>query len=381
MAFRKRNVAVGRGGVTDQSSGSEATILSPGTRPSSLTSQPVTSSGTLSLDDLLGGHGGMPLGSSLFIEESGTTDFAGALLRFYAAEGICQNQYVHVVGVGEAWVRELPGLVEEKSSRAATASKPSDDERMKIAWRYEKLGQAGERALPDRSAPSKPDDPDQTRFCHVFDLTKRLSIPPDTKINYVPVRSLSKPFDGMVKSIHETLKSSPPQSTHRIVVPTILSPAIWPPSASQPTNFLAFLHSLRSLLSQYPTRSSAMMTLPLELHPRSSGLMRWTELLSDGVLELTPFPHLTDATNPASESRTSKDTQEQPQGMLRVHKLPVTTERGEGGAGVGNSLGADLAFTVSRRKFIIKPYSLPPLEGDQDAQKEAGQITGKDVEF
>jgi elongator complex protein 4 len=48
---------------------------------------------------------------------------------------------------------------------------------------------------------------------------------------------------------------------------------------------------------------------------------------------------------------------------------------------VGNSIGEDLAFTVSRRKFVIKPFSLPPLEGDQEARKEVGQLTAKDVEF
>lgn len=96
------------------------------------------------MDDLLGGHAGLALGSSLLIEESGTTDFAGALLRYYAAEGLCHGHVVHVVGVGENWVRELPAVAEEKSSRK-TASSTADDEKMKIAWRYEKLGQAGER--------------------------------------------------------------------------------------------------------------------------------------------------------------------------------------------------------------------------------------------
>ena len=48
----------------------------------------VTSTGTASLDGLLGGHSGLALGNSLLIEESGTTDFAGALLKYYAAEGI-----------------------------------------------------------------------------------------------------------------------------------------------------------------------------------------------------------------------------------------------------------------------------------------------------
>lgn len=124
-----------------------------------------------------------------------------------------------------------------------------------------------------------------------------------------------------------------------------------------------------------------MVTLPLELYPRNSGLVRWAEIFSDGVLELTPFPHLMDTSNGLAESGGARGSEEQPQGMLRVHKVPINTERGEGGAGAGNSMGEDLAFTVSRRKFTIKPFSLPPLEGDQEAQKEAGKLTGKDVEF
>jgi elongator complex protein 4 len=124
-----------------------------------------------------------------------------------------------------------------------------------------------------------------------------------------------------------------------------------------------------------------MTTLPLELYPRTTGLVRWVEILNDGVIELTPFPHLMDASNALAESGGARSSEEQPQGLVKVHKIPINTERGEGGAGVGNSIGEDLAFTVSRRKFVIKPFSLPPLEGDQEAQKEGGQLTAKDVEF
>ena len=122
------------------------------------------------------------------------------------------------------------------------------------------------------------------------------------------------------------------------------------------------------------------MTLPLELYPRATALVRWTELLVSGVLELTPFPHLINSSN-TEHSGTSSGTKEQPQGMLKVHKLPMVTERGEGGAGAGNSTGEDLAFTVSRRKFVIEPFALPPVEGDQEAQGEGGGLTGKAVEF
>ena len=174
------------------------------------------------------------------------------------------------------------------------------------------------------------------------------------------------------------LSSTEASSIHRIVIPTVLSPALYPPSASRPENFLAFLHALRALLRQYSSRLTAMVTLPLELYPRHTALIRWAETLCDGVLELTPFPHLMEASNAANDA---KGNEEQPQGMLHVHKLPIITERGEGGAGVGNSIGEDLAFTVSRRKFVIQPYSLPPVEGDQEAQSEAGKVTAKDVEF
>lgn len=52
--------------------------------------------------------------------------------------------------------------------------------------------------------------------------------------------------------------------------------------------------------------------------------------------------------------------------MAKVHRLPVIHENGRGGgAGAG---GDDLAFTVTRKNFSIKPFSLPPVDGDTDAQ-------------
>lgn len=56
-----------------------------------------------------------------------------------------QGHKVHVVGVGQQWGRELPGLVGaagavgEESDAGAAGNK----EKMKIAWRYERLGEFG----------------------------------------------------------------------------------------------------------------------------------------------------------------------------------------------------------------------------------------------
>ena len=144
MAFKKRNATIGRSSADVSSSEFVVNAHSPGVRPSLLTSQPITSTGSSSLDSLLGGHGGLALGSSLLIGESGTTDFAGALLKYYAAEGICHGHTIHIVGVGNGWVRELPGVADRGGSTRRGAA-IENKEKMKIAWRYERLGQAGER--------------------------------------------------------------------------------------------------------------------------------------------------------------------------------------------------------------------------------------------
>ena len=95
-----------------------------------------------------------------------------------------------------------------------------------------------------------------------------------------------------------------------------------------------------------------------------SGLTKWLELLSDSVYELAPFPHSADA---ETMSGLDPDTKEgSPQGLLRIHKLPLIHEMGSG------TIPADLdwTFSLSRRKFVIKPYNLPPIEGDTEAQQD-----------
>lgn len=169
MSFRKRNAPLssipGRGPAAASSSTVSASTPrverdnsrrplapppapiqphAPGIRPSPVDGRPITSTGTQSVDALLAGHGGLALGHSLLIEENGTTDYAGALLRFYAAEGVVQGHTVHVVGVGEYWGRDLPGLVgaADKAEKEVDVGLQRRDEKdkMKIAWRYERLG-------------------------------------------------------------------------------------------------------------------------------------------------------------------------------------------------------------------------------------------------
>ena len=100
----------------------------------------------------------------------------------------------------------------------------------------------------------------------------------------------------------------------------------------------------------------------------------------DGVLEMTPFPH--DSIFATSSQSGSKGKEEKPQGMLKVHKLPIFHERGGGGTGSEATAG-DWAFALSRKRFKIEAFSLPPVEGDNEAQQQAegSAAKAKDLEF
>jgi elongator complex protein 4 len=221
-------------------------------------------------------------------------------------------------------------------------------------------------------------------FCHIFDLTKKLEHPPEATISYLKVlpHPGRSPFSAIVEQLHNSLAEAPPTTVHRLVIPGLLSPQLFPPHSCQPHYVLQFLQGIRVLLAAYPNRLVAMITFPLSLFPRHTGLVRWMELLSDGVIELTPFPHSSDQDSaiPKPAGGDSGNNEEPPQGMLKLHRLPIFHERGGGSSLVGE----DWAFTLSRRKFTIKPYSLPPIEGDTEAQQTGSasqQPKNSDMEF
>jgi elongator complex protein 4 len=134
MSFRKRNIAISTANSASPTSPKKCATQVPGVKPSPLIAVATTSTGTASLDKLLGLNAGLALGSSLLIEEKGTTDFASALLRCFAAEGVLQGHAVFCVAPEGAIV--LPGVIEEKEY---SRKEELDGGKMKIAWRYESL--------------------------------------------------------------------------------------------------------------------------------------------------------------------------------------------------------------------------------------------------
>ena len=105
------------------------------------------------------------------------------------------------------------------------------------------------------------------------------------------------------------------------------------------------------------------------------------ELLSDGVLELTPFPSTSseDVAQPVSNAGAGQG--DHFQGILQIHSLPILHEKGGGGSG-NLQLGENLGFAVSRKTFSIRPYHLPPVEGEPNAQDASKEKQMKvDLEF
>ncbi|KAK4134192.1 PAXNEB-domain-containing protein [Trichocladium antarcticum] len=393
MSFVKRNTVLSaRPGRPLPQAAAEKQQLAPGIRPSPLDGRPTTSTGTASLDQLLAGHGGLPLGTCLLIEEQGTTDFSGIVLRYYAAEGLVQGHQVHLVGFPPEWRHQLPGLAAPDKKSNAAQPPPAPEEKMKIAWRYEALGNSATAGASTRT------DGANGTFCHSFDLAKRLS-PSACKGTLHPTSSTgppmlgprsrsstTSPFRAIIAHLQTKLSTSAPTEIHRLVIPSLLLPTLYFPECTQPSEILPFLHSLRALLRQYPTQLTAVITLPISLFPRSAGLVRWMELLCDGVIELIPLPANPAAPPPpppSSSSKSAADKQDQaPQGLLKVHTLPVYHEKGGGGAAT-SLFRETLAFSLSAsRGLTIKEFSLPPVEGEEGGERP-GEGKGKEegIEF
>lgn len=167
-------------------------------------------------------------------------------------------------------------------------------------------------------------------------------------------------------------------------MPNLLSPTAYEGAACRPEEVLQFLHALRALLRRHAAQATALITLPLALFPRTAGLTRWLELLSDGVLELVPLrsdslvaqhARIPDPSSSSSSSgnnssgdnnkkKTSAE-EEKIQGLLKVHALPVFDERGGGSTEAHAARCEDQAFGLSRsRGLVIRPFSLPPVLDD-----------------
>lgn len=183
-----------------------------------------------------------------------------------------------------------------------------------------------------------------------------------------PTLSGGSPYTTILKPLQQLLETQNANTSSpviRLIIPQLLSPLLHPPSASEPAHFISFLHTLRALSRQHSTRLVIIVSWPLSLYPRTHILTRYAEHLLDGLLTLHPFPHSFSVDT--AEEGSNKDDSEKTQGLIRVLKLPILTERG---LSVGS--GEDMAFAVSRRRFVVRPFHLPPLLEAENNKDDAG---------
>jgi elongator complex protein 4 len=221
-------------------------------------------------------------------------------------------------------------------------------------------------------------------FCHAYTLTTHLESSDvkgqlhDNQLSppfELALRSAAtaSPFGMFLKSVRTQLESSSPTEIHRICVPGILSPSLYSSAVCHPSEILQFLHGLRSLLRQFPTRLSAVLTLPTSLYPRTTGIVRWMELLCDGVVEIIPLQE-------SSATPTQAKGDDAIQGFFRIHSLPVHHEKGGGSESFHSRENLSFRLSVSSG-LVIKPYSLPPVGELTNPKSETRQATTSPLEF
>ncbi|CCE86080.1 Piso0_005729 [Millerozyma farinosa CBS 7064] len=359
-----------------------------GVMPSLVTSEPTVSTGCSDLDKVLL-HKGLPIGKSILVEETGSTDFASVLVKCFASQGIIHNRisgdqkqsHVIVLGLPHSWANELPGLykgstkeqkkakIESNESKIsvdnlADSTSARNENNMKIAWRY---------GLSKNNETSKVTEEENNKnYQHQFDITSRLiPSPSQHEISFVPVSNVHN-FSVIIAQLDEIIRRQIKQSPSiriRIAIPNFLTPLLYHPSCSSPTFIFPFISSLRTLLRNYSNNLVLMTSISSDLYPSESLIGACLLSLFDSVVKLQPFnEEMTQLIEKAYKSEPSKIQH----GLLHVLKIPTLSDRG-----MMMVRQSEYAFKNGRKKFEIEEWSIPV---EDDANENDAQTT-KSVEF
>ena len=334
MSFRR--YAPPKAATTSQSSGiltGKSGPVPSGIKPGL---NPLVSTGTSTLDALLSPAAGLPVSSSLLIEEEGTGNYGGVILRQYIAEGVVQGDKIWIGGIGQQWWRGVPGLSKEDKAKFSNDAVREVSEKMKIAWRY---GVNDPRTPVDFGRDTFPG------FCHCFELSEQMSFPGPDQVVFSPPPAISgNPFKPILESVLTFLDPVPKSTPVRLVLPDLLNPHVYGPESTCPSNVLQFLHTLMALIHarKYAT---LVLSLSTSFYPRSNPLISWIEHLCSYVVQLCPLPR-------PPPSSTIKHSQ----GLVFVHK--------------GGLMLREMAYRVGRRGMVLEEWSLPPLEDEAPRVKQ-----------
>ncbi|XP_072941887.1 elongator complex protein 4 [Epargyreus clarus] len=342
---------------------------------------PYISSGIPSLDHVIGG--GIPTGSIFVIEEDVLGSYSRILSKYFLAEGVVCKHAALVASADENpknIVTELPQPCKAPSNEKDV---PHTNSEMKIAWRYEGLGQV------ESSFGSN------TNFGHHFDLSKHIEeeIISNSNISYCHLLQDELQCKGFKNNMYfkllstiknatskEEYKSSSKNSNIlRICIQSLGSP-MWtamdcgdcaPSSYGQ--DLIKFIYCLRVVLRD--TNAVAFITIPTHLFEDEHIIQRINYSV-DNAVRIESFAGSSQETNPVYSEY---------HGLFHITKLSALYSLVPY---VPPSL--DLAFKLRRKKFVIEKLHLPP-ELQESSEREQDDITAipktcggfkkKDIDF
>lgn len=356
----------------------------PGIRPSPATSQQTTSTGCSYLDKIMG-HMGLPLGNSLLVEEQSTTEFSSVLCKLFASQGVLNNRadstsgntHLIVLSSNQHFGKELPGLykgsrkdikktkIEEEQSKVTVQnlteqSNPTRYKDLKIAWRY-KLGDENDGSSDSNRAVL---DNEKKNYNNQFDITTRLvPAPTSSELSFI---SPIQPPQTVLVQLEQAIKRHE-RKLIRIVIPSLLHPAVYPPKMFSLSGIIPLLHGIRCLVKKYENRCVLFTTLSSDILDEL--LLAQIENTFDSVINLEPFSQeMMQFLERAYKTQPNKVQH----GFLHVLKLPVFSDRGE-----MHVIKSNLAFRNGRKKFEIEEWGIPVDDVDDNSVDISASVTGQ----
>jgi elongator complex protein 4 len=244
--------------------------LPSGTRLNSNGTLLLTSSGISSLDTFIGG--GLPIGSLLLIYEDKNANLSDSILRCYLSEGIYNKHDLCVAALRTDLTENLP----IKEDNLPSDNRLDDEnEKMKIAWRYENL------STIDSSSISNIHYDLQTTKTFPTELIDQIKIHKLTWNDYIQSQTSISYRYYLLKTLHKLLTKdySSQQTDKRILRIGIQSLSLSLFDDKNTNHFdelFAFLYHLRILLR------TSLATCIITLNEKS----KLFETLADMIFEL-----------------------------------------------------------------------------------------------
>lgn len=350
----------------------------PGMKPSIVLSNiNCVSTGTKDIDTILI-HGGLPVNTSLLIEEDGSTDFSGVLLKNYISEGIIQNRkgskvvnHCIVVGLDNSFGNELPDvyagnskerkkkLVQENEDKLSVSNITNSSNDLKIAWRYRKdiQGKQSDAISIENDNSKYPD------YNHQFDITTKIRPSPGSnEITYIPVMgSYDSILENIKMIIDKELKDE--SKMIRLAVPYFLNPMVYGcGDFIEYDQVIRFVFGLRCIINSYPGRLSMISTVSSELYEETELLNKLQDVMFDAVIRLVPFPH---ELNNLMEKVYKTQREKIKQGYVDIYRIPILSS-----LGIMERRLKEYSFKNSKSNFHVEQWSIPVEEEDVDEHKK-----------